>query len=68
MIECFVNRNTKELLVSLEFESDVKCKGACWNNEYDAIKFTDEVELQNLITEKDGKKYLNFEHTEDKSE
>lgn len=63
MIECFVNRNTKELLVSLEFESDVNCKGACWNDEYDAIKFSSEIELKDLITEKDGKKYLNFEYT-----
>jgi len=65
MLECFVNRKTKELLVSLEFETSAECKGSCWNDEYDAIKFENEIELENFVTEKDGKKYLNFEYTND---
>lgn len=61
MIECFVNRNTKELLVSLKFEGNPECKGNCHNTEFDAIRFEDD-ELENKITKKDGKTYLNFEY------
>lgn len=62
MIECFVNRKTKELLVALEFKNDIECKGACFNDEYDAVKFSDDVKLEAIVTERDGKTFLNFEY------
>lgn len=63
MLMCFVNRNTKELLVTLEAENCPQFIGNNINEEYDAIRF-ENAKLENLITEKDGKTYLNFEYSE----
>lgn len=59
MVMAFVNRNTKELLVSLSYadEKDIEFSGNCLNVEYDAVKLTDE-EFKNSVVEKGGKKYL----------
>ena len=61
MIECFVNRKTKELLVALEFKNDIECKGACFNDEYDAVKFPDDVKLLKRKVKEDTYNFYNKE-------
>ena len=62
MIMAFVNRNTKELLVTLEAENCPEFKGSCFSDEYDAIRFDNEENFEDLITKKDGKTYLNYDY------